>query len=78
MVPTLIQKKFNGDFYFFCFPTEPPFCSNLVLKIKIDSLSLNLVPKLIPVCRNNSDVHFCSFLAEKPFLDKFSPDNQKF
>ena len=61
MVPTLIRirriqwrcslyAEFNHAVHFF-FDWKYPFWANLVQKIKIISLSLNLVPTLIRICR---------------------------
>ena len=45
-------------------------------KQRTQALSLNLVPRLIRVCRIQSRVHFLSFRRETPFLRKFGPKNQ--
>ena len=42
---------FNGDVCFFSFDRKYPFPVNLVQKIKTVSVSWNLVPTLIPICR---------------------------
>ena len=43
--------EFNGGVHFFCLDWKQPFWANVVQKIKIVSLSRNLVPKLIRICR---------------------------
>ena len=48
------------------------FWANLVKKIKIVSLSGNLVPRLIDYAEFNVDVHFFSFLPEIPFWANLS------
>ena len=49
--------------HFFCFRPEKSFWVNLVKKIKIVSLSWNLLPRLIWISRINDDVHFFCFCA---------------
>ena len=69
--------EFNGDVHFFLFARKYPFWANFVQKIKILSLSSNLVPKLIRICRIQwCDAHFYCFCfsLEIPFLGKFGPD----
>ena len=44
-------------------------------KIKTASVSLNLVSRVIRICRLNGDVHFFRFCLEIPFLGKLCPKN---
>ena len=58
---------------FFVLDQKNPFWANLVKKkkkkknIKIVSLSGNLLPRSVWICRINDDVRFFSFWLEKPF-----------
>ena len=64
-------------FPFSVFDGKYPFWEKMVQKIKIVSLSLNLVPRLIWIYRKLSgDVHFFRFRPEIPFLGKFDPKIQ--
>ena len=53
-----------------------PFWVNLVQKIKIVSLSWNLVPRLIRTCRIQWWCAFFGFRPETPFLGKFGSNSQ--
>ena len=53
-----------------------PFWTNSVLKIKIVSLSWNLVTRLFEYVEFSSDVHFFCFRLEIPFLGKVGQKTQ--
>ena len=61
---------------FFCFRPENPFWENLVQKIKIVSLSGNLVPRLIWICGIQWLCSLFQFLIGNTFLGKFDPKYQ--
>ena len=63
-------------FTFFVFDQKCSFWANLVQKIKIVSLSWNLVPRLIKYAEFSDDVHFFCFGPEISLLNKFGPKNQ--
>ena len=65
-------------FTFSVFDHRYSFWANLVQKIKIVSLSLNLVPRLIRICRIHGHVHFFSLRLGIPFLGKFGSKIQDF
>ena len=52
-----------------------PFCANLVQKIKIVSLSWNLVPRLIRICKIEWWCSLFPFLARSTFWGKLGPKN---
>ena len=52
------------------------FWTNMVQKIKIVSLSWNLGPLLIRICRIQWQCFFICFRPKTPFLGKFDPNNQ--
>ena len=62
-------------FIFTVLDRKHTFLVNLVQKIKIVSLSWNLVPRLIRICRIQWWCSFC-FRPETHFLGKFGPKNQ--
>ena len=66
-----------GKVDFSVFEREVLFWTNLIKKIKNVSLTWNLVPRLIRICRILwcCSLVFC-FRAEAPFLVKFGPINQ--
>ena len=74
---TVLDRKylFWGQI-FFCFQSGIPFWENLVQKVKIASLSWDLVPRLIWIEEFNGGVHFFCFVLEMLFLSKFGPKNQ--
>ena len=53
-----------------------PFLGNLVRKIKIDSLSWNLIPRLIWICEIQWWCSVFQFMTGNTFLGKFGPKNQ--
>ena len=65
-------------FSFFVFEWKYPFSTNLVQKIKIFTLSWNLVPTLIRACRIQWWCSFFSFWSEIIFWDKFSPNSKNY
>ena len=58
------------------FDQKHPFWANLVQKIKLVSLSWNLVARLIWKCRIQWWFHFFHFWLELPLLGKLGPKNQ--
>ena len=54
-------------FSFSVLDRKNPFWANLVQKIKIVSLSWNLVPRLIRILEFNGDLHFFFFYWKHPF-----------
>ena len=58
------------------FDWKYPFWANLVLKIKIDTLSWNFVRTLVRTCRIQSWCYFFCFWSEIPFLGKLCPKHQ--
>ena len=56
---------------FSIFDRKCPFRITLIKKVKIVSLTLNLVPRL-----TNGDIHFFRFWLEIPALGKLGPKNQ--
>ena len=65
-------------FTFFVFDWKYPFWANLVQKIKIISLSWNLVPRLIRICRIQWWCSFFCVWSETLFWGKFSPKSQNY
>ena len=63
-------------FIYFVFDWKYPFSTNLVQKIKIISWSLNLVARLIWICRIQWCYSLFCFLTEAAFLGKFGPNWQ--
>ena len=63
-------------FSFSVLDRKNPFWANLVQKIKIVSLSWNLVPRLIRILEFNGELHCFCFLLETPVLGKFGPKIQ--
>ena len=63
---------------FFVFEWKYPFSTNLVQKIKIVTLSWNLVPTLIRTCRIQWWCSFFSFWSKIIFLGKFSPNSENY
>ena len=61
---------------FFVLDRKHPFWANLVQKIKIVSLSRNLVPRIIRICRNQLHCSLSSFRPKTPFLGKFDSKSQ--
>ena len=55
---------------------KQPFWVNLIQKTRIVSLSWNLVPQLIWICRIQWWCSLFRFWLEIPFLDKLGPQNQ--
>ena len=66
MIPTLIRtcRIQRWCSLFSVFEWKYPVWANLVQKTKIISLSWNLVPTLIRICRFNGNVHFFRFRPE--------------
>ena len=60
----------------FCFRPEKPFLGKSGQKIKIVSLSGNLVPRLIWICGIKWWSSLFQFLTGNTFLGKFGPKNQ--
>ena len=71
MVTNSNMKSSMAIFTFSVLDWKYPFWENLVQKIKIISLSWNLEPKLIWICRLQFGIHFCCFKPKIPFLGKF-------
>ena len=65
-------------FTFSAFYQKYPFWVNLVQKVKIISLSWNLVPTLIRICRIQWCCWLFHFQTEVPFLGEFGPKNQNY
>ena len=61
---------------FSVFERKFPFWANWSTKNKIVSLSSNLVPRLIRICRFNSGIYFFRFWLKLPILCKFDPKKQ--
>ena len=57
----------NAKVWFFCFRSEIPVLAKCDPKIKILTLSWNLMPMLIRICRSQGDVHFSVFDQKYPF-----------
>ena len=53
-----------------------PFWANLLQKIKIVTLSWNVVPRLIQICRIHWWCSYFPFYLGNSFLGKFGPKNQ--
>ena len=64
-----MQNSMN-DVHFFCFRPEIPFLGNLVQKIKVISLSLDL----IQYAEFNGDIHFVYFQPEILFFEQIKSE----
>ena len=65
-------------FTFSIFDWKYPLWSNLIQKFKIVSLSWNLVPRLIRICRIQWWCSLLYFRSENLFFGKFRPKIQNF
>ena len=63
----------NAETWFFCFRSEIPFLTKFVPKIKILTVSRNLVPTLIQIWKSPGDIHLFCFWGEIPFWGIFGP-----
>ena len=71
-----IMQKICG-LYFFCFRPEKPFLDKSGQKIKIASLSWNLVPRLIWISEIQSWSSIFLFLTINIFIGQIWPKNSK-
>ena len=73
------SNKFNSMvmFTFYVFHWKYSFQANLVQKIKIFTLSWNLVPRLIWICWFNSEIHFFLFSTENILYKQICSKNSK-
>ena len=72
------SKRLQSLNCLFYFDWKYHFRVNLVQKIKIVTLSGNLVPRLIWICENQWWCSLLQFLTGNTFLGKFDPKNQNY
>ena len=67
----------NAKAWFFCFRPEISALAKFGPKIKILTLSWNLMPMLIRVCINRGEIHFSVFDQRYPFLGNLVQTKKK-
>ena len=76
LVRKVKNAGFNGDIHFFCFRLGLPFLGKFGLKSQNCLLKVNLLLRIIRICRFQWWYSFFFLRQETPFLDKFGPKNQ--